>query len=152
MNGRDAAGISIKALISNDPVTWALARVRGEEASEEDLSLLDDQIARIPCGSPPAGGYAAMRYIQKGPEPPELTEYKALANADWRPTYRDLDKKPIRTALTREQGYHGFRGSDIRSASEIWRPTFSRPASRRRARRRPRPAAWRRARRAPSTW
>ncbi|XXY47411.1 retron system putative HNH endonuclease [Sorangium sp. So ce269] len=43
--------------------------------------------------------------MQRGPEPPELMAFKAAANADWTPRYRDLDKKPIRAALAREQGY-----------------------------------------------
>lgn len=46
-----------------------------------------------------------MRYINKGAEPPELVEFKAAANENWTPTYGDLDKKPIRAALAREQAY-----------------------------------------------
>ncbi|MFS8064899.1 MAG: retron system putative HNH endonuclease [Byssovorax sp.] len=46
-----------------------------------------------------------MRWIQKGPEPAELTEYKGAANVDWKPTYAGLDKGPIRRALILEQGY-----------------------------------------------
>lgn len=45
-----------------------------------------------------------MRWIQKGAEPAALVEYKALANADWKPTYDGLDKGPVRRALIREQG------------------------------------------------
>jgi uncharacterized protein (TIGR02646 family) len=46
-----------------------------------------------------------MRYFQKGAEPSALSEYKACANEDWKPLYEDLEKKPIREALIREQGY-----------------------------------------------
>lgn len=46
-----------------------------------------------------------MRYIDKSAEPPDLVEFKAAANENWTPTYRDLDKQPIRAALAREQGY-----------------------------------------------
>lgn len=46
-----------------------------------------------------------MRYIRKGAEPSALSEYKACASEDWKPTYEGLDKKPIREALVREQGY-----------------------------------------------
>jgi len=48
-----------------------------------------------------------MKYIEKGSEPPELTEWKAKANEDWQPTYADLSgktKKAIKRALIREQG------------------------------------------------
>jgi uncharacterized protein (TIGR02646 family) len=55
-----------------------------------------------------------MRHVQRGPEPPELTAFKAEANENWKPRYDDLDKKPIRTALAREQGYLcGYCGSRI---------------------------------------
>ena len=55
-----------------------------------------------------------MRYVQRGPEPPDLTAFKAAANADWTPRYRALDKKPIRTAPAREQGFLcGYCGSRI---------------------------------------
>ena len=55
-----------------------------------------------------------MRHVQRGPEPPDLTAFKAAANADWTPRYRDLDKKPVRAALAREQGFLcGYCGSRI---------------------------------------
>jgi uncharacterized protein (TIGR02646 family) len=55
-----------------------------------------------------------MRYVERGPEPPELAAFKAAANADWTPRYRDLDKKPVRAALVREQGYLcGYCGKRI---------------------------------------
>jgi uncharacterized protein (TIGR02646 family) len=49
-----------------------------------------------------------MRYVQRGPEPPELTEFKTAASADWTPRYKLLtrnEKDPIRAALVREQGH-----------------------------------------------
>jgi uncharacterized protein (TIGR02646 family) len=55
-----------------------------------------------------------MRHVQRGREPTDLTAFKAAANADWTPRYRDLDKKPIRAALAREQGFLcGYCGSRI---------------------------------------
>lgn len=56
-----------------------------------------------------------MRYVQRGPEPSELTEYKAFANAEWTPRYRDFDKKAIvAIKLAREQGdLCGYCGSRI---------------------------------------
>ncbi|MEP7125976.1 MAG: retron system putative HNH endonuclease [Byssovorax sp.] len=55
-----------------------------------------------------------MRPVQRGPEPPDLTAFKAAANAEWTPRYRDLDKRPVRAALAREQGYLcGYCGSRI---------------------------------------
>jgi uncharacterized protein (TIGR02646 family) len=56
-----------------------------------------------------------MRYVQRGPEPAELTEFKAAANADWTPRYRDFDKKAVVAAkLAREQGdLCGYCGSRI---------------------------------------
>ncbi|KYF50891.1 hypothetical protein BE08_23025 [Sorangium cellulosum] len=43
--------------------------------------------------------------MRRGPEPSELREFKAAANTDWTPGYRDLDRKPVHAALAREQGY-----------------------------------------------
>jgi hypothetical protein len=31
-----------------------------------------------------------MKYIKKGSEPKELTEWKGLANDNWQPSYNDL--------------------------------------------------------------
>lgn len=46
-----------------------------------------------------------MRHIAKTTEPEALAAHKAAANEDWRPTYDNLDKAPVRDALTREQGF-----------------------------------------------
>lgn len=49
-----------------------------------------------------------MKYIIKGSEPQELTDFKALATPDWAPSYSNLDKhvkKAIKIALMQEQGY-----------------------------------------------
>jgi len=56
-----------------------------------------------------------MRYVQRGPEPSELTEYKVFANAEWTPTYREFDKKAaVAAKLAREQGdLCGYCGSRI---------------------------------------
>ena len=48
-----------------------------------------------------------MRAITKGQEPQEFTDWKALENADWKPTYDDLsgkEKKAVKDALFKEQG------------------------------------------------
>ena len=48
-----------------------------------------------------------MKWIQKQPEPRIFTDWKALANDDWQPTYRDLggdEKQAVKQALMREQG------------------------------------------------
>ena len=49
-----------------------------------------------------------MRYIQKGLEPKVFSNWKALANEDWRPTYQDLsgdEKKAVYESLLLEQGH-----------------------------------------------
>jgi uncharacterized protein (TIGR02646 family) len=49
-----------------------------------------------------------MKYVQKGTEPLEFSNWKALANDDWQPTYDDLSgdtKKAVKDALMKEQGY-----------------------------------------------
>lgn len=49
-----------------------------------------------------------MKFIEKGEEPKGFTEWKALANDDWQPTYDDLRGAPktaVKTALMAEQGY-----------------------------------------------
>ncbi|WP_027185387.1 retron system putative HNH endonuclease [Desulfovibrio inopinatus] len=49
-----------------------------------------------------------MKHIVKGAEPEVFTEWKALANEDWQPTYDDLrskEKKAVKKALMQEQGY-----------------------------------------------
>lgn len=49
-----------------------------------------------------------MKYIKKGKEPKELTEWKGLANDNWQPSYNDLrnpEKSIVKTALMEEQGY-----------------------------------------------
>ncbi len=48
-----------------------------------------------------------MKYIEKGKEPEAFTEWKALANDDWQPTYDDLSgdtKEAVKDALMGEQG------------------------------------------------
>jgi len=48
-----------------------------------------------------------MKYIIKGWEPQSFTEWKALANDDWKPTYDDLSgsvKKDVKNSLIDEQG------------------------------------------------
>ncbi len=50
-----------------------------------------------------------MRYIRKGDEPESLANLKALANEDWKPTYKDDCRGEVKTqlhnALLQEQGY-----------------------------------------------
>jgi uncharacterized protein (TIGR02646 family) len=49
-----------------------------------------------------------MKHIIKGEEPTQFAEWKALANAEWQPTYSDLrgeEKAAVKTALMEEQGY-----------------------------------------------
>jgi uncharacterized protein (TIGR02646 family) len=49
-----------------------------------------------------------MKYIVKGTEPQELTDFKADATSDWTPTYGGLTrivKNAIKKSLMREQGY-----------------------------------------------
>ena len=49
-----------------------------------------------------------MKYIEKQVEPILFTEWKALANDDWQPTYDDLsgnEKKAVKYALMAEQGF-----------------------------------------------
>ena len=49
-----------------------------------------------------------MKYIQKGPEPVQLTEWKALENDDWQPDYDSMGsqlKNGVKTSLMQEQGY-----------------------------------------------
>jgi len=48
-----------------------------------------------------------MKYISKGTEPQVFTDWKALANDDWTPTYSDLrgvEKQAVHESLRREQG------------------------------------------------
>lgn len=48
-----------------------------------------------------------MKYIIKQEEPDSFSEWKALENEDWEPTYDDLsgrEKREVKSALTREQG------------------------------------------------
>jgi len=49
-----------------------------------------------------------MKYIIKGSEPQELTDFKALSSDEWTPSYSNLDKPTktaIKKALMEEQGY-----------------------------------------------
>ncbi len=49
-----------------------------------------------------------MKHIIKGSEPTKFVAWKALANAEWQPTYPDLrgeEKAAVKTALMEEQGY-----------------------------------------------
>jgi uncharacterized protein (TIGR02646 family) len=48
-----------------------------------------------------------MKYIEKQPEPPIFAEWKAQANAEWKPRYDDLrnpEKPALKKALMAEQG------------------------------------------------
>lgn len=48
-----------------------------------------------------------MRAIKKGQEPQLFSDWKALASAEWKPTYADLsgnEKKAVKAALFKEQG------------------------------------------------
>ncbi|MCD6534100.1 MAG: TIGR02646 family protein [Deltaproteobacteria bacterium] len=49
-----------------------------------------------------------MKYIMKNEEPLKFSDWKALKNADWQPTYADLrgdEKKAVKNSLMAEQGY-----------------------------------------------
>ena len=49
-----------------------------------------------------------MKSIQKGIEPEIFTQWKALANEGWQPTYANLsgvEKQAVKQSLTSEQGY-----------------------------------------------
>lgn len=49
-----------------------------------------------------------MKHIQKAAGPVEFSDWKALANDDWQPTYGNLSgvaKKAVKRALMEEQGY-----------------------------------------------
>ena len=49
-----------------------------------------------------------MRYIKKGQEPQNFTDWKSQENDDWKPTYSDLRgqiKSDVHDALLKEQGY-----------------------------------------------
>jgi len=49
-----------------------------------------------------------MRYIAKGAEPKEFTDWKLMENEDWKPTYNDLSgdvKKAVYSSLKAEQGH-----------------------------------------------
>ncbi len=49
-----------------------------------------------------------MKHIQKYGEPQAFIEWKALANADWQPSYADLSgatKQTVKEALMADQGY-----------------------------------------------
>lgn len=49
-----------------------------------------------------------MKYIVKNVEPQAFTDWKALANEDWKPSYDKLsgvEKQVVKTALMQEQGY-----------------------------------------------
>lgn len=48
-----------------------------------------------------------MKHITKGPEPEEFTDWKALANDNWQPTYGNLggdEKTAVKKALMEDQG------------------------------------------------
>lgn len=48
-----------------------------------------------------------MKHIQKGPEPHQLTEWKALENDNWQPDYSSMGsqlKDVVKSSLIREQG------------------------------------------------
>lgn len=49
-----------------------------------------------------------MKHIVKNAEPAELIVWKAMATADWQPSYADLsgaEKAAVKNALMKEQGY-----------------------------------------------
>lgn len=49
-----------------------------------------------------------MKHIIKTAEPQEFSDWKAMANNDWEPTYDNLSgipKKAVKVALMSEQGY-----------------------------------------------
>ena len=49
-----------------------------------------------------------MKWIRKQEEPEAFTDWKALANEDWQPSYDTLSgdpKEAVKTALMKEQGY-----------------------------------------------
>lgn len=49
-----------------------------------------------------------MKHVEKHQEPAAFTDWKALANEDWGPTYDDLSGAPkaaVKEALMKEQGY-----------------------------------------------
>jgi len=49
-----------------------------------------------------------MKYIQKGIEPEELTDWKSHANDDWQPDYDSMGgqlKNAVKESLMQEQGY-----------------------------------------------
>lgn len=58
-----------------------------------------------------------MRFVEKGPAPPELVAWTSRANEDWQPVYEDLtgaDKEALIKALAREQAYLcGYCGSRV---------------------------------------
>jgi len=49
-----------------------------------------------------------MKYVVKGPEPEAFTDWKALENEDWQPTFgtlRGAEKTAVKEALMTEQGF-----------------------------------------------
>jgi uncharacterized protein (TIGR02646 family) len=49
-----------------------------------------------------------MKYIEKGPEPEPFTEWKALSNDDWQPTYDVMGsslKNSVKERLMKDQGF-----------------------------------------------
>jgi uncharacterized protein (TIGR02646 family) len=46
-----------------------------------------------------------VKQITKNNEPQEVIDWKADANEDWQPTYRDASKLILRRSLAEEQGY-----------------------------------------------
>ncbi len=49
-----------------------------------------------------------MKFIQKGPEPQQLVNWKSLANDDWQPEYGSMGgqlKTIVKKSLMQEQGY-----------------------------------------------
>lgn len=70
-----------------------------------------------------------MKYIKKGNEPEELAKFKAFANENWQPTFREFrgeDKRKFQQKLIEEQGhiccYCGMRISDKNSHIEHLKP------------------------------
>lgn len=75
-----------------------------------------------------------MKYIKKGNEPEELAKFKAFANKNWQPKFKEFrgeDKRNFKQKLIEEQGhiccYCGMRISDKNSHIEHLKPQSNYP-------------------------